>query len=230
MSFAKTVLDVIAGVGSAVLVFPMIFGSGPGSMLHVLGYKPSLHTGATPTVNHHHHYGKIHNHHTTIYKTSTYKTSTYKISTYNTTHYPTITTTTPSTNQQSALLSTITSSPAPLTYSPPHTTYTTPHYYKTPHTYTTPRTYTYTTTYPYTTPHHYTTTHHYTTPHYYTTPQKQIHFPIVYYPTRKQIYGEEVMPASDDIICKNVVSKERDWCKNHKVICSVCSLRGLSFW
>ena len=36
MLFAKTVFDVIAGVGLAALVIPMVFGSGPGSMLQLM--------------------------------------------------------------------------------------------------------------------------------------------------------------------------------------------------
>ena len=34
---AKTVFGVIASVGWAALVIPIVFGSGPGSVLHVLG-------------------------------------------------------------------------------------------------------------------------------------------------------------------------------------------------
>ena len=34
---AKTVFGVIASVGWAALVIPVVFGSGPGSVLHVLG-------------------------------------------------------------------------------------------------------------------------------------------------------------------------------------------------
>ena len=37
MELAKTTLDVIVGVGAAALVIPTIIGSGPGSMLHMLG-------------------------------------------------------------------------------------------------------------------------------------------------------------------------------------------------
>ena len=39
---AKTTLDVIVGIGAAALVIPTIIGSGPGSMLHMLGTGISL--------------------------------------------------------------------------------------------------------------------------------------------------------------------------------------------
>ena len=42
MELAKTTLDVIVGIGAAALVIPTIIGSGPGSMLHVLGTGISL--------------------------------------------------------------------------------------------------------------------------------------------------------------------------------------------
>ena len=98
----------------------------------------------------------------------------------------------------------------PLSNSPIHSEYTTPKYYTTPPTY--------------------TTTYSYKAPHYYGTSHKHIPFTMIYHPTEREIYGEEEKPTSDDMICKNVASKERNWCKNHKLICSVCSLRGLSFW
>ena len=37
MELAKTTLDVITGIGAAALVIPTIIGSGPGSMIHMLG-------------------------------------------------------------------------------------------------------------------------------------------------------------------------------------------------
>ena len=37
MELAKTTLDVIVGIGAAALVIPTIIGSGPGSLLHMLG-------------------------------------------------------------------------------------------------------------------------------------------------------------------------------------------------
>ena len=37
MELAKTMLDVITGIGAAALVIPTIIGSGPGSMIHMFG-------------------------------------------------------------------------------------------------------------------------------------------------------------------------------------------------
>ena len=169
-----------------------------------------LHAGSKSTVNH------LHHHYTTIYKTTTYPT---KYPNKHKTKKPKPTMLTTPAQPPTTTMTPLSNSPIHPEYTTPKyytTDYTTPKYYTTPHTYTPPPTYT--TTYSYKAPHHYGTSH------------KHIPFTMIYHPTEREIYGEKEEPTSDDMICKNVVSKERNWCKNHKLICSVCSLRDLSFW
>ena len=192
-----------------------------------------LHAGSTSPINHLQYNNiqqSIKTHYTTIYKTTTYpkkyptkpKPNKPKPNKPKPTHPPPMTTgpppMTPHPPQTSTtpLPTSTTPTPTPWSYPLLHSEYTTPKYYPTPPTYTPPPTYT--TTYPYKTPIYYGSSH------------KHVPFSDMHRPTEKETYGEEEKPTSDDVICKNVVSKGRNWCRNHKMICSVCSLRGVSFW
>ena len=162
---------------------------------------------------------------------------------------PPTTTPTPSTNMptNSSTLTAVTPTPMPgaasLLNDDYEYEYTTPHYY-----YTTPHTYTPTYTPPHSyTPHYkppppsypttyipppaYATTYPHKPPQYFDPSYEKIHLPILFYPTKNKVYEEEDTFSSDDVLCKNVASKGRNWCRNHKLICSVCStIRGISFW
>ena len=105
------------------------------------------------------------------------------------------------------------SPPAPVPTSPIPTSPDTSSYSPTSPVYTPPPSYNHTTTVK--------SDHYETTPEYGTSHKKE-EYPIIYRPTKNKVYGEE-WPTSDDLICKKVSSKGRDWCRNQKLECSVCS-------
>ena len=216
-------------MGLASLVIHMAFGSGPGSMLHMLEkgmlYKvvsllvrllKSLrflfNLEKTSTINHHHHY-------TSIYETPIKETNTYnpnrkiwkilheiknRIKNLNLPKPtpPKPTTPNPVPTTPTPISNTSSYSPTPLVYNPPPS-------------------YNHTTT---------VTVDHYETTPEYGTSHKKDEYPTIYRPTKKEVYGEEEWPTSHDVICKKAVSKGKKWCRSHKLVCSVCSLRGQRFW
>ena len=81
-------------------------------------------------------------------------------------------------------------------------------------------------------PHYYTTTYPQKTQQYYDHSLEKIQLPTLFYPKKKEGHEEEEEEvfSSDDVLDKKVASKGRNWCRNHKLICSVFSILGKSFW